>query len=35
MQSSVAAKASGGRSYGRWYVLVLISLMYLIAYFDA
>jgi sugar phosphate permease len=34
MQSSVAAKASGARSYGRWYVLVLISLMYLITYLD-
>ena len=34
MQSSVAAKASGARSNGRWYVLVLISLMYLITYLD-
>ena len=34
MQSPVAAKASGARSYGRWYVLVLISLMYLITYLD-
>src|SRR5467141_2605036 len=34
MQSSVAAKASGARSYGRWYILVLISLMYLITYLD-
>jgi sugar phosphate permease len=34
MQSSVAAKASGARSYGRWYVLVLISVMYLITYLD-
>ena len=34
MQSSVVAKASGARSYGRWYVLVLISLMYLITYLD-
>ena len=34
MQSSVAAKASGARSYGRWCVLVLISLMYLITYLD-
>src|SRR5258707_9930184 len=34
MQSSVAAKASSARSYGRWYVLVLISLMYLITYLD-
>src|SRR5208282_6423904 len=34
MQSSVAAKVSGARSSGRWYVLVLISLMYLITYLD-
>src|ERR1700693_5110203 len=34
MRSAVAAKASGARSYGRWYVLVLISLMYLITYLD-
>src|ERR1700726_5182291 len=34
MQSSVAAKASGARSYGRWYILFLISLMYLITYLD-
>jgi len=34
MQSSVAAKAPGARSHGRWYVLVLISLMYLITYLD-
>src|SRR5271156_6529674 len=34
MQSSVAPKASGARSYGRWYVLLLIGLMYLITYLD-
>jgi sugar phosphate permease len=34
MQSSVAAKVSGARSYGRWYVLLLISVMYLITYLD-
>ena len=34
MQSSVATKASGARSYGRWYVLGLISLLYLITYLD-
>jgi sugar phosphate permease len=34
MQNPVAVKASGARSYGRWYVLVLISLMYLITYLD-
>ena len=34
MQSSAAAKPSRARSYGRWYVLVLISLMYLITYLD-
>jgi sugar phosphate permease len=34
MLNSVASKASSARSYGRWYVLVLISLMYLITYLD-
>jgi sugar phosphate permease len=34
MQTPVAAKASRARSYGRWYVLVLISLMYPITYLD-
>ncbi|HZP76738.1 MAG TPA: MFS transporter [Pseudolabrys sp.] len=36
MQSSVSATASTSarRSYGRWYVLLLISLMYLITYLD-
>src|SRR5258708_39523926 len=34
MQSSAAAKAPGARSHGRWYVLVLISVMYLITYLD-
>ncbi len=34
MQSSVTATASARRSCGRWYVLILISLMYLITYLD-
>src|SRR6202048_4890789 len=34
MQSSVAAKASGARSYGRWDVLGLISLIDLITYLE-
>ncbi len=34
MQTSVTATASTRRSYGRWYVLILISLMYLITYLD-